>query len=342
MKVNRAMRAALSTALACMVAFSACASASASARPTDPGHDGKYAMSPGISATSFVTPRLTNSVAAVHPLVPTAPTATPVIFIHGNSPALPCAGYQSYSQYWSGANTVLGLGGWTGTVSYADYYQCDTEGTDITVFGNTNPLTYYGNTGPITANTDIRHLAYLLAWYVYTTYSNKGIPVDLVGHSMGGLMMRWALYQVQIRNPLFPPLLYVTNAVTISTPHAGVGSTANCANFECDQYTVGSSFITELQAHPWLTQGVGGTDWTTIGSEGCDLVNYASALAMPSSHRFDYTSPCYYHNNYQWDLSSATNTSAKYGFPNNQAVYTTTTGLHSLYLMKTALLSTGA
>ena len=60
--------------------------------------------------------------------------------------------------------------------------------------------------------------------YVDSDYTNKGKPVDIVGHSMGGLIARVALLGSAQGWEGFPPKLNVDNVVTLSTPHQGVAN----------------------------------------------------------------------------------------------------------------------
>ncbi|MFJ2591339.1 esterase/lipase family protein, partial [Streptomyces sp. NPDC087538] len=50
-------------------------------------------------------------------------------------------------------------------------------------------------------------------------YSAKGQTVDLVGHSMGGLIIRAALAGYAKGDPTWPDTLYVEDVVTLGTPH---------------------------------------------------------------------------------------------------------------------------
>lgn len=86
-------------------------------------------------------------------------------------------------------------------------------------------------------NDPIEHLGCALAWYIYDTYTSKGIPVDVVAHSMGGLIIRDALGESGTAvsgggcntpangNPnCFPPPLMVDAVATVGTPHGGLSN----------------------------------------------------------------------------------------------------------------------
>ena len=81
-----------------------------------------------------------------------------------------------------------------------------------------------GNEG--SNNESIYHLSCLFAWYVYLNYGqHPGWNVEIVAHSMGGLIVRNAIYQVQQHKATwaFPPTLGgISDVVTFGTPHGGV------------------------------------------------------------------------------------------------------------------------
>ncbi|HEX3269333.1 MAG TPA: hypothetical protein VHR15_01700, partial [Ktedonobacterales bacterium] len=76
-----------------------------------------------------------------------------------------------------------------------------------------------------TVSDPIRHVACLLAWYIYTTFTppggSLGEPVVILAHSMGGLLVRDALGESGYTSG-FPPFpLDVRQVVTVGTPHGG-------------------------------------------------------------------------------------------------------------------------
>ena len=88
---------------------------------------------------------------------------------------------------------------------------------------------------PFDTNYPIEKLGYHLAWYIYQNYTLQGKPVDLLGYSMGGLIIRSAIAQTLSQassgcskhvataaglGPL-PPQLFISRIATISAPHDG-------------------------------------------------------------------------------------------------------------------------
>ena len=272
----------------------------------------------------------------------------PIVLVHGYALVTGCPG-GDVRTYWSGLTASLISAGWTNPVVPISFYQCDSNGTTIDSHGD--PKAYFPS-GEVTGadglvayskDTDTRHLAYVLAWYIYDTYSSHGQAVDLVGHSMGGLMIRWALQQVAAHDALFPPYLLVQNAVTISTPYLGaiaaVGKLNACqGSLQCAQFAAGSSFLQELDSNP-NPQGRDGTDWTVMGGGPCDVMSAASATDM-IAHKITWTSPCYNHAQILFDQSQNLDATAVFSNPGGAAPATSDTAPHSLAAVLRALEST--
>lgn len=131
---------------------------------------------------------------------------------------------------------------------------------------------------------NLNDIARALANNIYNNFTKNGVSVDLVGHSMGGLIIRAAITGVQKHWAGFPPRLYVEDAVTFSTPHTGAGFAKLCAKVlgECKQMAPGSAFLKSLNSNPQSTQG---TDWTLIGSKDDKVVNWTSALSTGTPNK---------------------------------------------------------
>jgi hypothetical protein len=151
-----------------------------------------------------------------------------------------------------------------------------------------------------TSNARIEHLAYHLAWNISDRFSSKGRPVDVVAHSMGGLLIRYALAQVQARHRDFPRRLLVEDVVTLGTPHGGARGLASAGSLQAAQMAPGSELLAALEQLGWEPDGSGDADWLTVGSDDDTLVAADSAAAtgrdrrpldryMGSSHKVWYT-----------------------------------------------------
>jgi triacylglycerol esterase/lipase EstA (alpha/beta hydrolase family) len=161
--------------------------------------------------------------------------------------------------------------GWTGSLHSVAYYAGDAN-CDTRIASGSN-------------QTSIKEYGRRLAWNIYDKYSSQGKSVDIVGHSMGGLVARaaitgTALYPGTASNRSgWPPHIYVEDVVTIGTPHNGtrgwaIGCTAFLKKTVCIEMYPGSPFLYWLEDN---AQAAGGTDWTMIGTEDDDFVPVASA-----------------------------------------------------------------
>lgn len=125
-----------------------------------------------------------------------------------------------------------------------------------------------------TKDEPIDRLACLLAWYIYDDYTQYGTPVNVLAHSMGGLMLRYALGATDAGVFGFPPHpLWVVNAVTVATPHGGIGGpyhlfaslNNNTNGVELDDMNPGSTFMNTIAAYQ-APQGYLGTHWALMGA----------------------------------------------------------------------------
>ena len=157
-----------------------------------------------------------------------------------------------------------------------------------------------------TRNTSIEHLAFHLAWGIYNDHNSRGRNVRILAHSMGGLIVRLALLRTQQGTPMFPPRLFVSDVVTLGTPHGGADAAARC--FACpkqkqvDELQPGSAILRALDGDVLnpnpptgnnlregrYPQGARGTEWTVIGSENDRWVSLTSALDLDAEVKVTY------------------------------------------------------
>ncbi|HEU5427419.1 MAG TPA: CHAP domain-containing protein [Actinocrinis sp.] len=85
-------------------------------------------------------------------------------------------------------------------------------------------------------NSPIEYLGCLFAWYVYDVNTTEGTPVDVVAHSMGGLVVRSALAFSSAGNTRGYPAagLKIRRVITVATPHLGLTGT-NAALYNVQQ-----------------------------------------------------------------------------------------------------------
>ncbi len=248
-----------------------------------------------------VSKRLVLVVAAVMVLVgatacePVRPVAKdrPVIMVHGWS-ALG-AGVNCQGSFGT-LSSSLRSDGFTGSMVTVGFYDSDSN-------CSTNLRDSTRVTG-ISNSTAWKTLAKAFSWYVYDTYTSNGIAVDLVGHSMGGLITRGAVYGSQTGQSGFSPPLRVEDSVTLAAPHQGAAwYSYGCFWGQCSQLKPGASDIVWVNQNG-NPQGTQGTEWTVFGSTDDDTVPDESALSMavPDTRKVRYTN--LEHGDYQQNPTS--------------------------------------
>lgn len=220
----------------------------------------------------------------------------PIMFVHGLD-AFGCAGTDGNAT-WNDMITALQGWGWSSTMAKFSYYECDVN-YNYSVNHHGSHSTHYGGSGEhVTlgdgslshnADTQIEHIAFHWAWAVYDHFSKAGTVVDAVGHSMGGLIIRYAIAQVQRDHASFPPLLYVEDVVTFGTPHTGTAWALGCGwADQCDEMVGGSAFMNWLANNAQNPQADGGRDWTVIVADDDTVVSVSSGMGMDAEHKTRY------------------------------------------------------
>lgn len=215
---------------------------------------------------------------------------TPIVFIHGSDWSAPYG--VSCPRSFSTMEKRLRALGHTGRFVTIGYYRYDT-GCSVSLGHDGSHDRHYATghdtTGGHTGQTDIRHLAYHLAWYVYDHFSKAGVAVDVVGHSMGPLLIQYALAQVGRHHPDFPPRLLVEDVVSLAGPYTGARPIIDsCRTRQCAQMRHGSTFLAWLRTYAANPQGEGGTDWTAFSSVDDEYVSSSSGVAIQACHRVTY------------------------------------------------------
>ncbi|MFC0624057.1 esterase/lipase family protein [Kribbella deserti] len=199
-----------------------------------------------------------------------------LFFIHGFDPK--DASDTDCSSYWASAKRHFQSKGWRGGLVTYGYYA-----------GGKNCTYKYAGSRQSSLTTISKDLANR----IYNGYSRHGRKVDVVAHSMGGLVIRSALYHVRKGTAGFPPYLYVEDVVTLGTPHDGA-STAQlnlCKVFlgsprQCTQMTPGSDFLKGLPETPSNSRF--GTDWTVVSSFDDTTVSEGSGVGVNAEHKIQY------------------------------------------------------
>ncbi|MGC0334811.1 pimeloyl-ACP methyl ester carboxylesterase [Streptomyces sp. SAI-170] len=193
-----------------------------------------------------------------------------VIFVHGFAPT---GKHSSCSSYFSNALSHFRNRGWRGSLLTFGYY-AGQDGCSKNYAGS--------------RDTSLKTVAKAFANYVYS-YSRNNIKVDVVAHSMGGLVVRAALYYTARHASGFPPRLYIEDVATLGSPHAGTGWGTACSTLgwqQCKDMKPGSPFLTALGSS--MPNSAMGTDWTTLGSYDDEIVSETSAVAGTAEHEWQY------------------------------------------------------
>ena len=221
----------------------------------------------------------------------------PVVYVHGYSgdKSSNCEGT------WRDMFRKFRQWGWTNTFQPVLYYSGDTacsSGDNVSYHWfnhHGSHSRHYGGGGHEgnghTDDAAINHLAYHFAWYVRDHFSQNGTAIDVAAHSMGGLIVRYAISRVQHGDPDFPSRLLIEDVVTMGTPHTGTHWGYLCfANQQCSDMNPNSGFMTYLRNYAQNPQAYGGTDWSLMGAGDDDLVTDGSAVGMTTYHATKYLS----------------------------------------------------
>ena len=202
----------------------------------------------------------------------------PLLLVHGHE----ADSGVSCNDTWKGLMANYRGFGYTGQFRTIKYYKNDT--TCDTYYG--------GGSAPwissATSDTPIEYISKKLAWYIYNSWTSRGIGVNIVAHSMGGLIVRYAIDKVERKTPGFPPKIIAPSVVTFGTPHDGIWlgpGTIGCEWFggdtdQCRQMDKSSEFIEYLRDNAPNPQGLYRTWWSVAGSFADYTVDERSATRL--------------------------------------------------------------
>lgn len=221
------------------------------------------------ACTDVENPVAPTAVAAPEaPVMNTGPEAgASVLLIHGfdtGNTGHDCAAI------WTQQRDALRAYGHTGRIQTVGYYNanrnCDRNvhntvytknyaGDWRAVWGEAN-----GRNGILDHNTPIEHAAYRVAWAIAKENAENGsASVRVVAHSLGGLVVRYAVQQASAGNWYFPTLsqMNVTRVWTLGTPHLGTGYATWASAVQGTQMRPSSGFLSGLNGD----QRVGTATW---------------------------------------------------------------------------------
>ncbi len=230
----------------------------------------------GLTALAVVAALLASAMVAQPAGARTDNKSKAVLFVHGYNPT------SNSTDCGGDFDTMIGQlrsEGFTGPMVRVGYYSGDVN-CDVN-------LRSYGS---FSDSSSWKAIAKAFSTYVYNTYTSKGIDVDVVGYSMGGLIGRGAVYGAQKAESGFSAPIAVEDVVTLGTPHNGAAWYSNlCLWGQCTSLKPGATDITWLNGNG-NPQGKYGTEFTTIASNGDSVTPTASGLYMtiPSTNKVTY------------------------------------------------------
>ncbi|WP_225993065.1 esterase/lipase family protein [Actinomadura rudentiformis] len=202
-------------------------------------------------------------------------SARPVYFVPGFSSA------SSHGDLWDGqwkpVYEAMKRWGWSGSPHVVCFYT-NASGCNTRIESGTYAV-------------DLRWLGSRLAWNIYSSFTKYGVYVDVMAHSMGGLIVRAAVTGVKKKHPDFPSHLYIEDVATLGTPHSAPPLATYCTGLtgsqQCNDMQEGSAFRQWLLENPNTGYNYG-PDWTLIGSDADTVVPRSAAHGMDAGHYVRY------------------------------------------------------
>ncbi len=219
-------------------------------------------MLPGGSA------RASSSLAPHHPVS----NPTYVILVHGYDPSpVPAYSVWTYGvnvyQQLVNAGYVVGVVSYYGTFTLA--FSNGTTYTDSSFFGTTE--------------TPIETVGLELGKVLGEAFAHRSVTMDIIGHSMGGLVTEYMLEHVRLPN------VTLQNVIFLASPLDGAPVTAltpwlNLSGYEAAEMSEGSPFLAAMHAYvPNALANYPGAEWLVY----VGYANPAWAMAYFSGHAND-------------------------------------------------------
>ena len=209
---------------------------------------------------------------------------------------------------WGDSLSLLGDSNhqWVGNLITLGYYSGDHD-CDASIRTSADAYRCNGYHDSVTGsnNEDDLHLACLLAWYIWDNYTVNTWTVNIVAHSLGGVLLKEALYKTgqattgptKNHDSHFPAYLFIDHAVTIASPLGGIplsGAHFLCSCTEVSELEFpGGAIYNDLTSQDGRNaSGLEGTTWLMEGQAngnlGCDHVG-DSAFQMNYGVKVDYS-----------------------------------------------------
>ncbi len=215
----------------------------------------------------------------------------PILFVHGYNPTSTSTDCGStFDQMIASLRSQ----GFTGPMIKVGFYSGDTNCTM-----NLHNVASFGD------RDSWKEIAKALAVYVHDSYTAQGTTVDMVGYSMGGAIVRGAVYGPISGEGGWSGPIDAEDVLTLGGTHDGAAWYSNfCLWGQCHSLSPSSGDIAWLNQNG-NPQGIHGTDFTVVGSDGDAVVPTASAthMTVPATNKVVYADvPHTGDNNYLHDL----------------------------------------
>lgn len=148
------------------------------------------------------------------------------------------------------ANPIVWLHGWNSSGSLWEDLQGQMVAGSHASYGDFLTLSYYDDSFGFSTDTPIEEVAAAVARAIQNFYDERGdrVPLDVVSHSMGGLVFRSMIAQrCLVDNSI------LRRYIAIGTPHYGQNADAS---YEAQQMKYGSNFLWHL-GEAWHFDGKG-------------------------------------------------------------------------------------
>lgn len=182
-------------------------------------------------------------------------------------------------EYWAGLASAFTAWAWRGKLLRAGWSA-----------GDTNIEVCLAEDGAAAGkDVPVKELGRRLAWRIFADQSSRGRLTSVVGHSMGGLVVRAALTGVRTTEPGFPPYLHIDAMVTLATAHRGnryVPVDILGDNAQRRDIAIGSELFGWLDAHPQPARAPRCTVIGTMDDQYLDPLD--GTVAMAAAHKVMY------------------------------------------------------
>lgn len=219
----------------------------------------------GVSAACDAGPSRTNK-------------SRPILFVHGYNPTSTST---DCGDTYDAMIADLRSQGFTGPMIKVGFYSGDVN-CDVNLH----------NFGSYDDRDSWKQISKAMSNYVYQTFTSQGVTVDLVGYSMGGAIVRGAVWGSVKGESGFSPTIDTEDVLTLGGVHNGAAWYSNfCLWGQCASLKPGAPDIQWLNENG-NPQDIDGTDFTVVGSDGDWVVPADSAthMTVPASQKVIYAS----------------------------------------------------